>query len=122
MAPWKQSTLSLFSDQPKYQATALFLLRTEVICLNAWLASIHVPRIGPECGSGWLCTASQEQSCSIGLDAKKKGKCWQSRRVHKQWPAGFVQQGILNHLNTAREIEEEEAENHTPFQPLDEVE
>ena len=29
------------------------LLRTEVIGLNAWLASIHVPDILPRCDCGW---------------------------------------------------------------------
>ena len=51
--PWKKETLELYSDLPKHQATALFLLRTEVIGLNAWLASIRVPGIRPECGCGW---------------------------------------------------------------------
>lgn len=51
--PWQKDTLKLYSDQPKHQATALFLLRTEVIGLNAWLASIRVPGISPECECGW---------------------------------------------------------------------
>ena len=33
----------------------------------------------------------------------------------------FVQQGVLQQFNLAREIDEEEEES-TPFQPLDEVE
>ena len=51
--PWKQDLLELYLDLPKHQATALFLLRTEVIGLNAWLASIRVPDISPECECGW---------------------------------------------------------------------
>jgi len=51
--PWKKGTLELYSGLPKHQATALFLLRTEVIGLNAWLASIRVPGIRSECGCGW---------------------------------------------------------------------
>jgi len=31
----------------------------------------------------------------------------------------FVQQGILQQFNLAKEIEEEEAEDQTPFQPLE---
>ena len=43
---YPMGTIALYTDQPKHQATALFLLpRTEVavIGLNAWRASIHVP-------------------------------------------------------------------------------
>src|SRR5947207_12801447 len=51
--PWTQSTLKLYSDMPKHQASALFLLRTEVLGLNRWLASINVPGIRANCGCGW---------------------------------------------------------------------
>src|SRR6266480_2176867 len=51
--PWTQSTLKLYSDIPKHQASALFLLRTEVLGLNGWLASINVPGIRANCGCGW---------------------------------------------------------------------
>src|SRR5947208_16754635 len=50
--PWTQSTLKLYSDMPKHQASALFLLRTEVLGLNGWLTSINVPVILANCGCG----------------------------------------------------------------------
>ena len=53
---YPMGTIALYTDQPKHQATALFLLpRTEVavIGLNAWRASIHVPGVDPRCGCGW---------------------------------------------------------------------
>jgi hypothetical protein len=34
----------------------------------------------------------------------------------------FIQQGILRQFDLAKEIEEEEVEDRTPFQPLEEVE
>ena len=37
----------------KHQASALFLLRTEVLGLNGWLASINVPGIRANCGYRW---------------------------------------------------------------------
>src|ERR1700722_12345741 len=43
--PWEISPLTLYENLPKHQTTALMLLRTEVIGINAWLASIHVPDI-----------------------------------------------------------------------------
>ena len=44
----------------------------------------------------------------------------ESARKVARW---FVQQGILQQFNTAKEIEErgEEAEGYTPFRPLDEA-
>ena len=42
----------------------------------------------------------------------------ESAQAVSRW---FVQQGILGHLNMAREIEED-VEDHTPFQPLEEAE
>ena len=51
--PWEMSPLTLYKNLSKHQTTALMLLRTEVIGLNAWLASIHVPDILPRCDCGW---------------------------------------------------------------------
>jgi len=51
--PWEDCALKLYSDLPKHQATALFLLRTEILGLNDWLASINVPGISADCGCGW---------------------------------------------------------------------
>ena len=45
LAPWTQDTRLLYDDLTKIEATALFLMRTEVIGLNAWLAAIQVPRV-----------------------------------------------------------------------------
>jgi hypothetical protein len=43
----------LYAGLLKAEATALFLMRTEVIGLNAWLAAIQVPNITPACPCGW---------------------------------------------------------------------
>ena len=42
----------MYDDLPKHEATALFLLRTEVLGLNDWLARIGVPGITPMCPCG----------------------------------------------------------------------
>jgi len=42
---WDMKMLLLYKKLPKHQATALFLLCTEVLGLNSWLASIGVPNI-----------------------------------------------------------------------------
>jgi hypothetical protein len=43
----------LYAGLSKAEATALFLIRTEVIGLNAWLAAVQVPNITPACPCGW---------------------------------------------------------------------
>jgi hypothetical protein len=54
--PWV-SPLTLYDNLPKHQTTTLMLLRTEVIGLTAWPASIRVPDILPRCDCGWhMCT------------------------------------------------------------------
>src|SRR3954452_21201433 len=45
--------ISLYEGLSKAEATALFLMRTEVLGLNAWLASVQVPDILPRCPCGW---------------------------------------------------------------------
>ncbi|KAI0991873.1 hypothetical protein K3495_g16314 [Podosphaera aphanis] len=50
--PWSESTLNLYKGLKKHEASALMLLRTEIIGLNAWLASIGVPGISPDCSCG----------------------------------------------------------------------
>jgi hypothetical protein len=51
--PWSTPTIPMYEGLTKAEATALFLLRTEVIGLNAWLASVQVPGILPRCACGW---------------------------------------------------------------------
>ena len=52
-APWKQDTRRLYAGLTKAEATALIQMRTEVIGLNAWLASVQVPDVFPACPCGW---------------------------------------------------------------------
>jgi hypothetical protein len=43
----------LYAGLSKAEATTLFLMRTEVISLNAWLAAVRVPSVFPACSYGW---------------------------------------------------------------------
>jgi hypothetical protein len=45
--PWGTPTIPLYKGLNKAEATALFLLRVEVLGLNAWLTSVQVPDILP---------------------------------------------------------------------------
>lgn len=51
--PWAQDPRMLYAGLSKAEATALFLMRTEVIGLNAWLAAVQVPGITPSRPCGW---------------------------------------------------------------------
>jgi hypothetical protein len=129
--PWTQSTLKLYSDMPKHQASALFLLRTEVLGLNGWLASINVPGIRPNCGCGWatqtvhhvlmicpLYTASRANLVRR-TDSEEMGRMLSTPEKAQATARWFIQQGILQQFNLAKEIEEEEEEDQTPFEPLE---
>ena len=50
--PWKQDYRKLYAGLTKAEAIALFLMRIEVIGLNAWLAAIRVPRKEAACECG----------------------------------------------------------------------
>jgi len=51
--PWAQDVRKLYAGLTKAEATALILMRTEVIGLNAWLAAAQVPNTPPTCPCGW---------------------------------------------------------------------
>ncbi|RKF84090.1 hypothetical protein GcM3_001036, partial [Golovinomyces cichoracearum] len=50
--PWNRPVLSLYDGLKRHVATALMLLRSEVLGLRAWLSSIGVPNITPRCSCG----------------------------------------------------------------------
>ena len=52
-APWRPPATRAYNSLQKHEATALFLLRTEVIGLKNWLYSVGVPGILPRCACGW---------------------------------------------------------------------
>ena len=132
--PWGQDTIALYSDLPKHQATALFLLRTEVIGLNGWLASINVPGIDAKCDCGWrtqtvrhvlmMCPLHSNARADLvrrtdSEDVRRMLSTPEKAQATARW---FVQQGILRQFDLAREIEKEGEEGCTPFRPLNEVE
>jgi len=50
---WALPAHLLYEGLHKHEVTALFLLRTEVLRLNAWLASVGVPGVDKRCLCGW---------------------------------------------------------------------
>jgi hypothetical protein len=132
--PWEMGTVALYSDMPKHQATALFLLRTEVIGLNGWLASINVPGIDAGCSCGWSTQTVHHVLMLCPLYSSGRAELVRRTGSEEMWrmlstpekaqatARWFIQQGILRQFDLAKEIEEEEVEDRTPFQPLEEVE
>ena len=51
--PMVKADSPLYKGQTKAESTAVFLLRTEILGLNAWLVSIHVPNTIPYYTYGW---------------------------------------------------------------------
>jgi hypothetical protein len=50
---WAYETLRLYEGVPKHIATAIFLLHTEVLGLNAWLLSVGVLGVSPHYIYNW---------------------------------------------------------------------
>ena len=101
---------------PKHQASALFLLRTEVLGLNGWLAAINVPGIDARCACRWhtqtvqhvliLCplyTTSRAQLVRRAgpEEMERMLSTLERAQATARW---FVQQGILQQFNLAKEI------------------
>ena len=128
--PWDMKTLPLYEGLPKHQATALFLLRTEVLGLNAWLASVRVPDILPCCACGWETQTVRhvllhcpdyelnrpdliQQTGTENLQEMLSKP--ESAKAAARW---FVRCGILEQFKVAKEIEED-VTKYTPLQELD---
>ena len=127
--PWDTHTLPLYEGLSKAEATALFLMRVEVIGLNAWLAAVQVPDILPRCQCGWqaqtvrhilihcprynrsrVIQAAQSESLYAILTQPK------SARIAAKW---LIEQNILQQFGTAKAIDKEDTNGFSPFQDLD---
>jgi hypothetical protein len=123
--PWGEWPLGLYDGLPKHLATALFLMRTEVLGLNAWLASIRVPGIEPWCS----CGRQQQTVChvlfhcpvydraradlirEVGTEDMQKVLSGPACKAAARW---FVRIGALQQFQVAREIDEEDPDEYTP--------
>jgi len=116
--PWEQAPRKLYARLTKAEATALFLLRTNVLGLNAWLAAIGVPEVGPQCDCGWPRQTVQHilLHCPRYERASLLAKCDSTRyndiltRPTCAPHAGrwLVRSGVLEQFRTARQAAEEE--------------
>jgi hypothetical protein len=127
--PWSKPTLPLYEGQTKAESTAAFLLRTEVLGLNAWLASIHVKNTTPHCTCGWptqsvrhvilFCNhrTERDQLFARAGTNNMAQMLSTSRGLHAaaKWLIG---QGVLQQFQTAYEIQQEDTGGYAPLQPL----
>jgi hypothetical protein len=128
--PWETNPSTLYNNLPKHQATALMLLRTEVIGLNDWLSSIGVPDVLPRCDCGWPrqtarhvvmhCPTYQRQRAELIMEAGSEDfrailTSAPSARAAARW---FVRCGILAQFRTAYEVDCEDTTAYAPFRVL----
>ena len=129
--PWERAPLTLYEGLSKHHATALMLLRTEVIGLNAWLAKIGVPDVWPACDCGWqaqtvkhvlyFCPKYRRQREGLLIELGTEDLCEalshvRSAQLAARW---IVQQGVLAQFRAAFEDEQETLERFEPFRPLE---
>lgn len=131
--PWESQPLHLYDNVPKHVATAILLLRTEVLGTRAWLAKAAVPGILPTCtcGHSRQTLTHLRAYCRDASEARLKlleraGTIRTDRLLtHKDtaWMAGrwLLDTNVLDYFRTAKEDEKVEMESWTPFQKAHEV-
>jgi hypothetical protein len=123
--PWKMQVLPLYENLTKAEATALFLLRTEILGLNAWLASVHVPEVLPRCPCGWgeqtvqhifsMCRSHdrtrliQDTQDLPLIDLLSQPE---TARSAVRW---FLQQNLLPQFRLAQALSKEDTQDYSPF-------
>jgi len=127
--PWKQDTRKLYAGLPKAEATALLLMRTEVIGLNAWLASIQVPGIEPLCPCGEAmqtvrhvvlhCRRHERRQLLQQCGTERLDEILSRPASAAHAARWLVASGVLNQFRVAREIEEEDDSQFTAFEDCD---
>ena len=128
--PWATRTSKLYEGLPKYLATALLLLRTEVLGLNAWLARVKVPGVSPHCPCGWheqtvrhvffSCPRHDETRQALVREVRSEDlRAILSKPASAQAAARwFVKTGLLQQFQAAAEIDGEDVGKYEPLPGL----
>jgi hypothetical protein len=127
--PWEQDPRKLYAGLTKAQSTALFLLRTEVIGLNAWLASVQVPDVTPACPCGWDRQTVQHVMLQCPRHNRREllQRCGTERLEQilvrpdcaKHAARWLIRAGVLEQFRVAKEIEEEDTDGFRPFETVE---
>jgi hypothetical protein len=116
--PWELEPRTLYAGLSKAEATALFLMRTEVIGLNAWLTTIQVPDKTPRCVCGWVaqtvrhvlihCPLYERAELFIACGTESLYEILGRPGCAQHAARWFVRNRVLEQFRLAAEIEEEE--------------
>jgi hypothetical protein len=123
---WEQDRRKLYAGLSKAEATALFLMRTEVIGLNAWLASIGVPNIDPRCPCGQQaqtvrhvvlhCQRHEREGLIRECQTARLDEMLSRPGPAQHTARWLLATGTLQHLRLAKEIEEEDVAAYAPLE------
>jgi len=130
--PWKQWPQHLYDGLTKAEGTALFLLLTETIGLNRWLAQRGVPGVAKRCPCGWNdqtvyhiifhCPRYDRSTLLQRLSSENLATVLSHPEQARATARWFVQQDILEQFRVARAIGEERErgayEGYAPFDGL----
>jgi hypothetical protein len=128
--PWTQDPRQLYAGLSKAEATALFLMRTEVIGLNAWLAAVYVPDVSPACPCGWHvqtvrhvllhCPRHSRENLLIACGTEQFDDILMRPECTKHAARWLVHTGVLEQFRVAAEVAKEKVEEYQVFPEAEE--
>ena len=126
LTPWEQEPRMLYAGLSKAEATALFLMRTEVIGLNAWLAAARVPDMQPACPCGWIaqtvrpvllhCPRHDRVGLLLSCGTERLEEILGRPDCAKHAARWWLRSGVMEQFRVAIEIEEEDIANFRAFE------
>jgi hypothetical protein len=118
----------LYAQLEKAEATTLFLLRIEVIDLNAWLAAIGVPNTHPSCSCGWShqtvrhilihCPNYERRELIQACGTKRLDDILNQPTSAAHAGRWLIASGSLEQFRTARDIQTEDFSSYRKTQEL----
>ena len=128
---WMLPVHQLYEGLHKHEATALFLLRTEILGLNAWLASVGVPGVDKRCPCGWPAQTVRHillfcptHADSRALYFRRAGladlhSALSTKASAHQAARWLTASGLLGQFSLAREIAQEDTLGYNSLAHLD---
>ena len=130
LTPWEQDPRMLYAGLTKSEATALFLMRTEVIGLNAWLASVRVPGVTPACQCGWAaqtvrhvllhCPRYNREDLLRACGTERLDEILGRPQSAAQAARWLIRSGAMEQFRVADEIAREDIRLWSPLQRVEE--
>ena len=105
-------------------------MRSEVIGMNAWLASVRVPGVDPLCTCGQMaqtvrhvllhCNQYRREDLLANCGTERLDEILSRPASAKYAARWLIAQGVLDQFRVAKEMENEQTEDFTPFQNCEE--